>query len=155
MPRVDSSKSVLSLGVGRADYSQSVEQSVEPVVTSWQQDYNDYETFTITAGSSTSQEVTVTADYVIMLYDFYLSSSEANVLELAIDMLSAAGNWVVVARKSATQYIDINLSKGFAFFKKFRIRAWNYGGTDAPCYFSAHGIITTETQYFGGIYAGP
>jgi len=140
---------VPTTGVGRADYSQDVEKSVEPITTSWQSDYDLYDAFTVGIGATVIREYDLTSGYVIIVYDYYLSTPSVSVIDLEVDLLTALGNWFPVAEKSNTQSVDINMAKGFPFGKKWRILATNYGGAPVDCFFSAHGITTLETQYYG------
>lgn len=136
-------------GVGRTDYSQSIAQSVEPLTTDWQSDYHVYRTFNIGAGLTHTEDITIDSGFVIVPFDYYLSCYPSMDIGLRVYLFSALGNYVVVADKVGTQFIDLRLAKGIPFFNKWRIRARNYGGAPADFSFSAHGITTRETTYYG------
>lgn len=149
MPRVDSSKTITAVGVGRSDYSQNVEQSVEPIISSWQSGYNTYKAFSVDPAETHTEEILIDTDYVIIPYDFYLSCYPSVDLSLEIDIYSALGNWIPILNKQGTQFIDALLSKGFAMARKWRIKVINNGGVLTDCYFAAYGITTSETEYYG------
>jgi hypothetical protein len=149
MPRVDSSKTVTSLGVGRVDYSQSVEQSVEPIIRGWQSGYNAYKTFTVGAGDTHIEEILIDSTNIIIVYDFYLSCYPSADLSFEVDFYSRLGNWINIVNKQGTQCVDVRLSKGWPMARKWRIIVINNGGGAVDCYFSAHGITTSETEYYG------
>jgi hypothetical protein len=149
VPRVEGSKPIAAVGVGRADYSQNIEQSVEPIITSWQREYQHYEEFTVGAGASVTKDIDIESATVAIIYDYYLSSFSSVVLDLDVEALLVSGAYVPIAMKSALQAVDIRLAKGFPMFRRWRITVTNHGGADADCHFSAHGIVTDETMYTG------
>ena len=142
-------------GVGRTDYSQSIAQSVEPLTTDWQSDYHVYRTFNIGAGLTHTEEILIDSGFVIVPFDYYLSCYPSVDMGLRVYLYSALGNYVLVADKIGTQFIDLRLAKGIPFFNKWQIRARNYGGAPADFYFSAHGITTRETTYYGSEALAP
>jgi hypothetical protein len=140
---------ITTTGVGRVDYSQDVQKSVEPITTSWQSQYKEYDQFSVLGLSTVTRDYLLNQGYVVMVYDYYLSSPSNVAIELAVDMYSALGNWLEIAHKIANQYVDLNIAKGWPFFNKWRIRVINANVLPIDCYFSAHGITTTETEYYG------
>lgn len=143
---------VVATGIGRKDYSESIEQSVEPIVRSWQSSYNHYAEFlNLLAGTNVVQEISIDSGMVVMLYDFYFSSSIAILLDFRADAF-IEDTWVPIVRKSNLQFIDYNIPKGFPFFSKWRVRVANLDALlAADCFLSAHGITTPESQYYGDI----
>jgi hypothetical protein len=146
--KVTNSQAISTIGVGRVDDSISIGTSVEPVTSSWQETYKEQDQFNVGAASTVIREYDLLQGYVVMVYDIYLSTPSILDVDLEVDMFSALGNWVEVSHKVATQFVDLIISKGHPFFKKWRIVVANAGAA-YDAYFSAHGITTTETEYYG------
>lgn len=135
-------------GIGRRDFSQNVEQSVEPLIESWQEDYLYNVALGVPAFSAATHEIDITQDTVVMIYDLFLSTP-LNVL-LAIHVEAYVnGVWTHMAYMESYQTVKIHLSRGFPLFDKYRITITNNSTTLAlTCYFSSHGIVTEEDFYF-------
>lgn len=141
---------VTPTGVGRTDYSQGVEASVEPIIRSWQAPYQVYSSFHLTPLTSHIEEFLILAGFVAVPFDFYLSSIPAVALDLAIDVFSSNGIYERAVQKSGTQFIDVRVAKGIPFTTKWRITARNNDAFIATdCYFSAFGITAGESSYYG------
>ena len=107
---------VVPTGVGRKDYSQNVEESVEPEIRSYQAEYKHFEELlAIAAGAAVTQEITITAQTVVMLYDFYLSTPSNAMLHLEVEFFSATGTWESMADKTALQTVEIHYTRGSRF----------------------------------------
>ncbi|GAH04933.1 unnamed protein product [marine sediment metagenome] len=87
---------VVPTGVGRPDYSQNVEKSVEPQIRSWQQEYQHFEEIDVPAGESITTEIPITAQTVVIVYDFYLSAPRNVLLHMKLEFLTAAGTWALL-----------------------------------------------------------
>ncbi len=149
MPIVVKTVTVPALGVGRKDYSTNVEMSVEPLIRSWQEEYQFYDTFVVPAGSSVTREIDIPTQTVVMMYDVYLSTTLNALLHLLAEFYTSAGTFAPHLAKSGYQCVDAHLTKGWGLFRKWRITVTNYAVVDVTCYFSAHGIVTSETSYYG------
>ena len=140
---------VTPTGVGRKDYSQNVEESVEPEIRSYQAEYNHFEEIVLAAGATVQTEIDITAQTVIMMYDFWLSTPSNEMLHLKVEFYSAAGTWEEMADKSSLQTVEIHYTRGFPLFRKYRITVTNYGINAIAALFSAHGVVTEEDIYYG------
>ena len=69
--RVTQTITVEQRGVGRKDYSSTIEHSVEPIIRSYQEDYSHWDTITVAAGAQETIDVDITTGYVVLLYDFF------------------------------------------------------------------------------------
>lgn len=134
-------------GTGRTDYSQDVQKTVEPITQSWQETYKDYQAFTLNVGESATIETPIPSPYMILLYNFYLSCYPASDIELHVQYFHTSfQSWNDIVAKQANQTIDVLLEKGFPFLGKYRIISTNLGLAPIDCFYSAHGIITTQSQ---------
>ena len=144
---------VVPTGVGRPDYSQNVEKSVEPQIRSWQQEYQHFEAINVAAGETVTTEILITAQTVVIVYDFYLSAPRNVLLHMKLEFLTADGTWALLIEDSGYQVIPIHYARGFPLFRKYRVEITNYGELDVTCRFSAHGTETEENIYYGEIVA--
>ena len=92
MPIVVKTVTVPALGVGRKDYSTNVEMSVEPLIRSWQEEYQFYDTFVVPAGYSVTREIDIPTQTVVMMYDVYLSTTLNALLHLLRRVLHLCRN---------------------------------------------------------------
>ncbi len=145
--------SVTPIGVGRPDYSQNVELSVEPQIRSWQQEYQHYEEINVPAGESETSEIEITERTVVLVYDFYLSAPRNVLLHMNLEFYTAAGIWASLIESSGYQSVPIHYKKGFRLFRKYRVTITNYGEVDVLCSFSGHGMVTPQNIYYGEIVA--
>lgn len=144
---------VVPTGVGRQDFSQSVELSVEPQIRSWQQEYQHFEEIDVPEGDTVLTEIAITAQTVVIVYDFYLSAPRNVLLHMKLEFLTAAGTWALLIENSGYQVVPINYARGFPLFRRYRVEITNYGEEDVTCRFSAHGTETEENIYYGEIVA--
>ena len=140
-------------GVGRQDFSQSVELSVEPEIRSWQEEYKHYEEIDVDAGDTVTTVIEITARTVVIVYDFYLSAPRNVLLHMNLEFLTAAGTWGTLIEDSGYQTVPIHYTRGFPLFRRYRVTITNYGEYDVTCRFSAHGTVTEENIYYGEIVA--
>lgn len=138
---------VTATGVGRTDYSQDVQKTVEPVAYNWQETYSDYQAFSLNVGESATIEIPIALLHKILLYEYYLSCYPASNLLLQVDYFDATtGLWSNLIAKTANQHVDVRFERGFPFTTKYRIIATNLGVGAIDCYYSAHGILTLTSQ---------
>jgi len=139
---------VKSWGTGRKDYSQNVEYSVEPVIRGPQTQYVYYlEISDVASGGSGTVDVDITADTVVMLYDFYLTSTANVLLDFNIFALSN-GTVATVFRDRGFQNIYHPIPQGFPFFDTYRLSYKNNGNKVVDLAFTAAGIYTSEKAYY-------
>ena len=142
---------VTTTGVGRPDYSQNVELSVEPEIRSWQEEYQHFEEIAVAAGTSVTTGISITADTVVIVYDFYLSAPRNVLLHMDLEFYTAAGTWATLIEDSGYQNVPVHYARGFPLFRQYRVTITNYGEVDVICRFSAHGTVTAENIYYGEI----
>ena len=142
---------VTPTGVGRRDFSQNVELAVEPQIRSWQEEYQHFEEIDVEAGDSVTTVIEITAQTVVLVYDFYLSAPRNVLLHMKLEFLTAAGTWALLIEDSGYQIIPINYARGFPLFRRYRVEITNYSEEDVTCRFSAHGTETEENIYYGEI----
>jgi len=142
---------VTPTGVGRRDFSQNVELAVEPQIRSWQEEYQHFEEIDVEAGASVTTVIEITAQTVVLVYDFYLSAPRNVLLHMKLEFLTAAGTWALLIEDSGYQIIPINYARGFPLFRRYRVEITNYSEEDVTCRFSAHGTETEENIYYGEI----
>ena len=143
------SKALVAVGVGRKDYSQNVEFAVEPMIRSHQSDYSIYEEIAVAAGATVTMEIDIEEETVVIVYDFYLSVPANIMIEVHYEFFSAIGTWISFARQSGYQTIPLNFARGWPLFDKYRITITNHDALDVTCHFSAHGVVTSESEYYG------
>jgi hypothetical protein len=143
---------VTATGVGRKDYSANVEYSVMPLIRSWQSKYVYSELITVPAGAEVTQLITIVTGTVIIVYDVAISAPKNALLRLMVDLWSPlfGGVWNMVLVKLGYQKVDISLRDGFPFFAQYRVKIRNYGSDDLVVPLNISGIVTDETDYWGG-----
>lgn len=144
---------VVPTGIGRPDFSQNIEVAVESQIRSYQQQHHDYRAISIPAGGSTQVVIPLPSGFVVMMYDFYLSAPVATLLGLDVESPLATGVMAYVFRKYGYTLVAENIERGFPIFQTYTITAYNYGPDDVVAFFSAHGLQTDETQYYGRLAA--
>ena len=137
---------VKAKGVGRKDYSETTEFSVQSVIRSYQQVYNYWETVTVGAGATVVKDIPITSKYVALVYDFYASMPQSHLFRMTITAISGPITGVV-ATKNGYGSIYIQLSKGFAFFQTIRFTLQNFGAFSSDITIGAIGIFTDERNY--------
>lgn len=144
---------ISTVGVGKADYSSNIEQSVEPLIRSYQSEYDYINTVTIGPGATQTIEVTLPANVVCLIYDIYVTNPNNVLVDVLMEFLAATGGWFWFAAKQAMMTVEIHFTKGWPLFNKYRFNITNTGAA-ADFIFSAHGIQTAETEYYGGLIFG-
>lgn len=154
--RIVATYPVTATGIGRADYSQNIEQSVEPITRSWQEDYSVWaEPGDIVALGTLTYVIEIPGETVVIPYDFYLTNYNNVLLQMEIDALLADGTWAPIAYNQDLRTVEIHLTKGFPLFRKWRIIYTNAdtipptGTPTLDIVFTAHGIYTSEKTYYG------
>lgn len=139
---------VTATGVGRKDYSQQVEQSVEPIVRSYQGSYVLDEVYVVGAASTRTIDVAIPTDTVVLLYDFIASQTgAAAVVGLQVYALDAAGNASSIFSKFGIQNVEHHHSRGAPVFQQIRIVLTNPGAL-ATLYVTIAGIVTGVEEYY-------
>jgi len=151
MPETErSSFTVTPTGVGRKDYSQDVQVSVEPIIRSYQNKYNSgLIEIDVPANGSEQQEIEFETGYVYILYDFFLSIPSNRLVRMIVHFYTAEDTWWPVVNQYGYQQVKAQLLKGFPMARKYRVTVYNYCPDDQTALFSAHGIRTEETKYYG------
>lgn len=134
-------------GVGRKDYSAGIEFSVEPVIRSYQDVYNYWDTLTVAPGSSETKDVEINLGYMVLLYDFFATHPTNQMISLSVYTV-AAGVAGRVVEESKHGSISKHLSKGFPFFEIVRFKVENMGEDILDINIGTIGIITSREEYF-------
>lgn len=134
-------------GVGRKDYSSGIELSVEPVIRSYQDVWNHWDTVTILPGASQTINIALATGKVALLYDFYAQIQTNELIEMRVYTVTAgvAGR---VVQKSKHGSIAEHLSKGFPFYEIVRFILYNRGENSIDFTYGAVGIVTGREEYF-------
>lgn len=144
--------SVASTGVGRTDYSQDVQKSVEPITFSWQETYAHAQAFALNVGETATFDVSIPQLYQLSLYNFYLSCYPVSDIRLVVQhfvestLSLGLATWDNSFSKTGNGFVDVTLEKGQKFIGSYRVIADNLGLAPIDCYFSAHGMIMKEDQ---------
>lgn len=117
-------------GVGRKDYSSATEQSVEPVITSWQSAYKYRKAITVPALSHVVTDIKVPLAQVVLLYDFFASRPSNRLIRLLVEAITADGSAATVIDETKYQTVASHLLKGFPFFETIRFTTYNYADVD-------------------------
>lgn len=136
-------------GVGRKDYSQQVEQSVEPIVRSYQDSYVLDEVYTVNGLSTRTINVTIPTNTVILLYDFLASQvGAANILGLQVLAVDSVGLASSIFSKFGIQHVEHHHSRGAPVFQQIRIILTNTAVGAITAYVTIAGIITGVQEYY-------
>lgn len=139
---------VTATGIGRKDYSQQVEQSVEPIMRSYQRSYVLDEVYVVDGSSTRTIDVSIPADTVVLLYDFLASHTVANqVLGLQVQALDSTGVASSIFSKFGTQYVEHHHSRGAPVFQQIRIILTNVSGLAKTIYVTIAGVETSVEEY--------
>lgn len=133
-------------GVGRADYSDGVEFSVEPTIRSYQQVYSEWRTVTVPAGADLVVNIPIPTGYVAMVYDFFATVRDLILLRMLVQSVSG----VVIADVITQQRygsLAAKLPKGYPFFANVRFTIHNYGIVARDVNVGAVGIYTDVSHY--------
>jgi len=136
-------------GVGRKDYSLTIEHAVEPVIRSYQGVYSEWQTISVDAGDDTQVDIAIPVANVAIVSDFFVSAPVSTLLGLTVYAVSDAIAGLVIRR---TKYGSIaeHLTKGFPFFEIVRFVVHNYSAADLVdnVDIGAVGIYTSEQEYY-------
>lgn len=134
-------------GVGRRDYTEGIEFSVEPLIMSYQQEFHEWRMATVPAGGDAIVDIPITSGTVVMLYDFFASIPRNTLIGLVVQAVVGIliGDAV---NKQGYGSIHANLSKGIPFFETIRFTVHNYDVTDIDVNVGASGIETDVSHYF-------
>lgn len=139
---------VTATGVGRKDYSQQVEYSVEPVVRSYQSSYVLDEVYTVGASSTRTIEVDIPVSTVVLLYDFLASCTANKLLGFKVSAIDSAGVTSAIFSKHAYQKIEHHHSRGAPVLAKIEIELINVCDTAIDIYVTLVGIVTGIKEYY-------
>jgi len=140
---------VQSWGTGRADYSRNIEFSTEPLIRGPQNQYNhtvDYED--VPANSSSTVDVDVGSDVVVMLYDNYLLANKNVLISMKLEAKGTGGSYANVFKHDGYQIIHHPLVKGFPVFKEFRYTYYNDSDETVNLSVIVNGLYTAEKEYY-------
>lgn len=116
---------VQAKGIGRKDYSQGIESSVEPLIQSYQSEYADWGAFTLASGIDVQINFPIPSGKVVIGYDFYVTFPRNCLVGLEVSAYRSLPTpgyiTVLVARKYGL--IEEHIIKGVPF----------YGGMDVIC----------------------
>lgn len=139
---------VTPTGIGRKDYSQQIEQSVEPIVRSYQQSYILDEVYVVDALSTRTIDVDIPLDTVVLLYDFLASQVDAaDVLGLQVYAIDTTGVASSIFSKFGVQQVEHHHSRGAPVFQQIRIVLTNPTGASMTVYLTIAGIQTSVEEY--------
>ena len=148
MPIVETYPVVVE-GIGRVDYSNAVEITTEPVITSWQNVFTFSELVApIPAGGSLAVNMPIPSDLVVIIYDYFASIPANRLIRLVVEMVDPAGPVITVLDELAYQTVSIHLLRGKTFVGSIRYTLYNYAATpETGMRIGAAGIYTTEDQF--------
>lgn len=139
---------VTATGVGRKDYSQNVEYSVEPLTRSWEETYQYYNDAISLPTGTTMIDITLVPQTVIFIYDYVLSVPKNVLLNLRVTALTTAGVEVNILRRDGYQRVEYHMAKGYPFFNTIRVRMTNYSADTVNAILSLVGIVSGEHEYY-------
>ncbi len=143
---------VVSRGIGRRDYSQGIEESVEPLTSSYQESYSDWDFQLVPAGGSITRNFAIPTGRVIVAYDFWASFPQFTLLQLqvlAYRILPAPPVLSQVLITTAYGSIETRVTKGEPFYSgDARFVITNYAANDVWVSFGFAGIAVDEGQYY-------
>ena len=139
---------VAATGVGRKDYSQQVEQSVEPIVRSYQNAYVHDEVYSVLAGQTRIIDVQIPSDTVVLLYDFLASTLSNRLIGFGVSAIDAVGGLVnPIFLKSGYQAVPHHHSRGAPVFMTIRLTLTNYCTIDIDISVTLAGVYTGVQEY--------
>lgn len=140
---------VVARGIGRKDYSDMVEYSVEPTIRSHQSVFSYCDLITVPALGSIVVDVPVPLDQVAMLYDFLASRPSNNLVRMVVEAIDSVGAVIPVVDKSSYQTAEVHLAKGHPFLYIARFTLYNYQIVDENYMrISCQGLYTSEKEYY-------
>jgi len=148
MPEVET-YAVQAQGIGRVDYSDSVEVMTEPFVTSWQSGYNYASMQTVPAAGSKVVDVPIPSPQVVILYDFFASIPSNKLIRLVVEAVDTLGVTFRAVDKSAYQSIAAHVSKGTYSVNILRFTLYNYAPVvENEMVIGCGGMYTTLAEFF-------
>ena len=112
---------VTPTGVGRRDYSQDVQFSVEPTIRSYQLPYTFQEAYILNAGQTRTIDINVPAGQVVMLYDMLMCCPANVLLSFEVQTIDTDGVVNSVFHKAGYQKVDHHLPRGVPVFSAIRL----------------------------------
>jgi len=147
MPEVET-YAVQAQGIGRIDYSDAVEVTTEPFVTSWQSGYNYASMQTVPAAGSKVVDVPIPTPQVIILYDFFASIPSNKLIRLVVETVDTFGVTSRPVDKSAYQSIVAHVSKGIYSVNTIRFTLYNYAPViENEMVIGCSGMYTTLAEF--------
>ena len=140
---------VTPTGVGRKDYSQDVQFSVEPTIRSYQLPYTFQEAYILNAGQTRTIDINVPTGQVVMLYDMLMCCPANVLLSFEVQTIDMDGTVNSVFHKSGYQKVDHHLPRGVPVFATIRLIMTNNSTlnlTDVEV--SLAGQQMSEEEYF-------
>ncbi|GAH81384.1 unnamed protein product [marine sediment metagenome] len=140
---------VAARGIGRKDYSQGTEISVEPLITSWQGLYTHTELVApIPAGGSITTDVAVPTDQVVILHDVYATVPQNTLIRLILQSIDLEGDIMTDLDMSDYQSIDYHYPRGDTFWRTIRFITYNYRDVvEDLCIIGCAGFYTSHQSY--------
>jgi len=129
-------------GTGRKDYSVKTELSTVPVIRSWQEPIYYQNAYTIGAGKTVEEEISIPSGYGYMIYIFELSAS-ANVLISLEVYTKVKETWEGFFRSSGYQCATINIPRGFPF-GTLKLKMTNHSDIEIEAWVYFNGIKMQE-----------
>lgn len=139
---------VTATGVGRKDYSQQVEYSVEPVVRSYQDSYVLDEVYTVDASSSRTITVDIPVSTVVLLYDFLASCTANRLIGFQVSAVDSAGLTSSIFSKYGYQKVEHHHSRGAPVLASVQIVLTNGCASSVDIYVTLVGIVTGVEEFF-------
>jgi len=132
---------VESWGTGREDYSESVEQSVVPIIRSYQVNATAYKEFTLAADTESEEEITL--DFSTGAKNHFIGSgcisANANVL-LSAEIWSRG---LQISSMYGYQNIKINFPQTLAL-SNLTIKVKNHSAISVKCTYYHNGVQGTD-----------
>jgi len=144
-----STLTVPARGIGRLDYSEGAEMSVEPTVSSYQSHWHYYDVKVIPALGSLDFDIQVPVGYILLLYGIDISIPAHHLLRAAIRAVDSLGVEGLIVDKHAYQNIEHAIIKGTSVPFILRTTIDNYRDiNEVNCRVSYNGIILSGQQYY-------
>lgn len=134
-------------GIGKKDYTQGIEFSVEPTIRSYQEVYSNWQAVAVVAGATVQTDITIPGGHVAIAYDFYATFPTLTLLRMVVEAVDA-GVIVGIIRESKHGSITKHLTKGFPFLDIVRFTLENLSSVDLVVNIGVVGIYTDEEHYY-------
>ncbi len=147
---IEQTFAVTPLGIGRRDYSQNVEVSVEPVIRSWETAYTYSVQAMLNPGVTVLDLQTRPVDRVWMLYDFFVSVPANVLLQLDAIAVPITGPEAAFLQEYDYQNIEKHLSRGMPigkFLSGYRLEITNHSLGALLGVYTVHGVDMDLTRY--------